>query len=552
MIAYRWLRAATRGVVGLLTILPVLALLLAVMLDRGAGGGLRDPGFPLALFASDPFAWTCVTNSLIFAASITGLSMMIGVGLGWMIARLRFWGRGVLRNALASMLAASPACLALGVLGLLGPPRHGPGPSSWSDATSGSLSLETWRGWPAWILWIWTSLPGAVALVALATARALERVHPAWLDAARLAGSGRLRTWHGLTWPLIRPSAARAAAIVFPIALLEPGVPLILGLRRTLAFQIVEAAGRPDPFPRLAVWTVMAAAIAFVGRLVLRWCGGPLLLTPAPGEGERGRAHPHVPRAGASLAMVCTAILAGAAILGWLPILGLVRPFPASVPGSGSATWSFGEVARRAMAPPVPQLVAHSCLLGLEVGAGVLLLAWVLRPDPGARLAPTIASRLVGRFALMPPLVQGVGILALPGLLASLAGAAMQHLPGLSTPLARVADLAHELTLERNPWGILSAAVALSVGARLLQAFRRAAEQQPDELRSGLEAALLAGPSRSTRTARGRTPPGPLDRRVRPGRAARRAQPGARAALHARDGRSDRRARNAHPRGRTV
>ena len=71
----------------------------------------------------------------------------------------------------------------------------------------------------------------------------------------------------------------------------------------------------------------------------------------------------------------------------------------------------------------------------------------------------------------MPPLVQGVGILALPGLLASLAAAAMQHLPGLSTPLARVADLAHELTLERNPWGILSAAVALSVGARLLQAF---------------------------------------------------------------------------------
>ena len=34
-------------------------------------GALRDPGFPLALFASDPFAWTCVRNSLIFAAAMT-------------------------------------------------------------------------------------------------------------------------------------------------------------------------------------------------------------------------------------------------------------------------------------------------------------------------------------------------------------------------------------------------------------------------------------------------------------------------------------------------
>ena len=69
MIGYRWLRAATRGAVGLLTVLPALALLLAVLVDRGADGELRDLAFPLALFASDPFAWTCVRNSLIFATA---------------------------------------------------------------------------------------------------------------------------------------------------------------------------------------------------------------------------------------------------------------------------------------------------------------------------------------------------------------------------------------------------------------------------------------------------------------------------------------------------
>ena len=60
----------------------------------------------------------------------------------------------------------------------------------------------------------------------------------------------------------------------------------------------------------------------------------------------------------------------------------------------------------------MPQVIANSLLLGLEVGLGVLILAWLLRPDPGRRHTPTIGSRLVGRFALMPPLVQGVGLLA--------------------------------------------------------------------------------------------------------------------------------------------
>ncbi len=126
-------------------------------------------------------------------------------------------------------------------------------------------------------------------------------------------------------------------------------------------------------------------------------------------------------------------------------------------------------------------------MLGIEVGAGVLVLAWLLRPDPGTRLSSTRAARLVGRFALMPPLIQGVGILALPGLLTGVAG--------LAATRPRIAKLASEVSVDRNPWSILIAAVGLSVGARLLQSWRRAAERQPDETASGLDAVLLAGGS---------------------------------------------------------
>ena len=296
MIGYRWLRAATRGVVGLLTVLPALALAVAVLVDLGPDGEPRFSLFPIALLAFDPFAWTCARNSLIFATALTAVSLIGGIAIGSAISGRPGRGRTVLRAAVCSMLTAPPACLALGFIGLWGTAEPWAGPAAMSLAVAGGLSLESWRGWPAWLLWIWASGPAAVALVAIATAAVRDHIEPAWRDAARLAGAGPVRTWRNVTWPLIRPAAARAAAIVFPLALLEPGVPLILGLRRTLAFQIVEAAARPAPFPRIAVWTAMAAAISIAARWIIRWFGGPPLLEVAgdgaqPGRNRQARAH---------------------------------------------------------------------------------------------------------------------------------------------------------------------------------------------------------------------------------------------------------------------
>jgi hypothetical protein len=92
----------------------------------------------------------------------------------------------------------------------------------------------------------------------------------------------------------------------------------------------------------------------------------------------------------------------------------------------------------------------------------------------------------------MPPLVQGVGVLATL-VVGGQVLRALKALPGMTGPAARIAELAPELAVARNPWPILTVAVGLSVGTRLLQSWRRAAERRPDEWRSGLDAALLAG-----------------------------------------------------------
>ena len=492
MIGYRWLRAAARWAVGLLTALPAVALVLAVLVDRGPDGELRDPWFPLALFASDPFAWTCARNSLIFAAAVTIFSLIGGVGLGGILARRTFWSRGAGRAAVASLLAAPPAGLAIGFLGIGGTPQSWPWLHSLRDATTGGLSLESWSGLPLWGLWIWASLPCAPRPGDARDGRGAGTRRTGLAGRRPARGAGRLRTWHGLTWPLVRPAAARAAAIVFPLALFEPGVPLVLGLRRTLSFQIVEAAARPEPFPRIAVWTMMAAVFSIAGRWLLRRWGGPALLDMA--DRVRNGVHSRSParRAGVALAMAGVAILAGAVSLGWLPVLGLVR----LLGRAGSTSWPLAEFFRQALSPPVPQLLINSLVLGFEVGLVVLVLAWLLRPDPGARHASTFRSRLVGRVALMPPLAQGVGILALPGLV-DITALLLTRIPGLEGSAARMAHLSRELDFGRNPWPLLTAAVGLSVGSRLLQSWRRAAERRPDETRAGLDAALLAGCSQT-------------------------------------------------------
>ena len=199
-----------------------------------------------------------------------------------------------------------------------------------------------------------------------------------------------------MTWPLIRPAAARAAAIVFPMALLEPGVPLILGLRRTLAFQIVEAAGRPDPFPRLAVWTVMAAAHR-LRRAGWSCDGGAGRSCSLRRRRWGSAAGPRtVPRAGASLAMACTAILAG----GGDPGLAADPRARAAVPRCGPRE-RFGDLVLRGDRSPTHwhrrcrSSSPIRCLLGLEVGAGRAAprLAAPARSGPTARADDRLAPR---------------------------------------------------------------------------------------------------------------------------------------------------------------
>ncbi|MBX6313791.1 MAG: ABC transporter permease subunit, partial [Isosphaeraceae bacterium] len=223
----------------LLVLAPIGALGLAAVVDRGPEGSLGASPFYLALALWDPFARACIFNSLVVAAGVTAGSLVLGGGLARLAERRRFWGRRPLAALILAPLAVPPLFGAIGLLWLLRP-----------------------EGDQRWLALVWLYLAAGVPRVAQAAGAVLRRIEPTWEDAARVVGASRRRLWWSLLWPIVRPEAARAAAEVFMLMLLEPGAPLVLGLRRTLAFQVVEAALAPDAAHR-------AAALGVVGVCVL-------------------------------------------------------------------------------------------------------------------------------------------------------------------------------------------------------------------------------------------------------------------------------------------
>lgn len=408
---------ATTSVLGLILLAPVLALLPAAVLDIGPRpeSRTRFSVFPLALAALDPLIWTSLWNSVAAAVIVAVGSLVIGVALGGVVARFRFWGRPVLSASITAPAVVAPALFALGLLGLFDPsgPRGLGSVVDWIVRADGYSA----RMWP-WLVWVWAALIQGVALVVLTTRSAYGRLQPFGQDAARLAGARPPRVWWTLTWPTLRPSVVSAVYLVFMINLADPAAPLVLGLRRTLGFQMVATALGPDPFPRLAAIALIVLAITLAGRSLVWWRGRSLFDADiAPGD-DRDSHDRQTQIAAWPRAAVSFLILGCWSLLAWVPVGGLMRIGLARTASPDNAhplaRLGIVDLLRRLTTDPAPRLLAHSALLGLGVVALLCLLAW--RPSRGpvvGAMARGWRSAVAFLAALVPPLVAGAGVLAL-------------------------------------------------------------------------------------------------------------------------------------------
>ncbi len=406
----------------LLLLLPMLGLPLAAFSDSLPGQSLRLTLFHFALTIADPYTWSCLRNSLVGASVVAFLSMVVGIGLARILDQSRFWGRPVLSRLAWLPGAYSPFFAALGASWLLG--SFGPLAAGSDSFGSTSRFLQDWGGWVAWI---WVETAFGVSWVALAVLGASRRLDPSWTEAARWQGASRRYVWKTITWPLVRPSAASASATVFALTLLEPGAPLLLGLRQTLPFQIVEAAIVPHPahLPRVAALAMFGLGSVLVGRLLIAWWGGTDVLglrQPDPRSFQANDQQSATLKSKKSVvprgAYVARFVLLGWVVLALAPSLAVPWMLVNGLGSTGelqAGLTSLADLADILGGSETRQLLIESALLGLTVAGLNLVLGWII----AGSVAEVFFLRML---RAIPPLILGVGVLMLPTVLAGLAG----------------------------------------------------------------------------------------------------------------------------------
>jgi len=182
--------------------LPLIALLVRAPW-RSLPGDLTAPG-----------VLTAVRLSLVCSVGALCLSLVFGIPLAWLLARVPFRGRSIVRALVLLPMVLPPVVggvallLAFGRRGLAG---------QWLDSVFGVTLPFSTLG--AMLAETFVAMPFLVITVE-AGIRAMDRRYE---DAAATLGAGRWRTFRLVTLPLIAPAVAAGGALAWARALGEFG-----------------------------------------------------------------------------------------------------------------------------------------------------------------------------------------------------------------------------------------------------------------------------------------------------------------------------------------
>ncbi len=213
-------------------------------------------------------AWVALALTLKVAGWATALNLVLGVAVGWAIARWRFPGRDLVDAALTLPMVMPPTVLGYYLLVLIG--TNGP-IGAWLLQHFGIRLIFTWQG--AVIAATVVSFP----LVFKAARAAFETTDPQLEDAARTLGINELALFFRVTLPLAWRGILAGLLLAFARALGEFGATLMVagsipGRTQTLSIAVYEAvqAGQDDTANFLVAITSITCITVLLaaGRLV--------------------------------------------------------------------------------------------------------------------------------------------------------------------------------------------------------------------------------------------------------------------------------------------
>ncbi|OWA11371.1 molybdenum ABC transporter permease subunit [Streptomyces sp. CS227] len=249
-----------------------------------------------------------VTQALRLSLVVSGwallLSLLMGVPLAWLLARVPFPGKALVRSLVLLPMVLPPTVggvallLAFGRRGVLGP---------WLESTFGlTLPFHT-AG--AVVAAAFVAMPFLV----ISLEGALAGLRPSLEETAASLGAGPLRVFVTVTLPLLAPALAAGAALTWARALGEFGATITFagnlpGATQTLPLQVyLLLQDSPEAATSVSL-LLLVIAMAVLVALRGRWTGGAVREARAtPPEGAAapadpaGLAEPGAPEEGATL-----------------------------------------------------------------------------------------------------------------------------------------------------------------------------------------------------------------------------------------------------------
>ncbi|WP_405852014.1 ABC transporter permease [Streptomyces sp. NBC_00090] len=237
------------------------------------GAHLTDPGTVQAL-----------KLSLVVSFWALGLSLLLGVPLAWLLARVPFRGKALVRSLVLLPMVLPPTVggvallLAFGRRGLLGPWLESTFGITLPFHTSGAVLAATFVAMPFLVI----SLEGA-----------LGGLRPRYEETAASLGASPVRVFFTVTLPMVAPGLLAGAALTWARALGEFGATITFagnlpGTTQTLPLHVYLLLQEEPEAATSVSLLLLAIAMAVLVALRGRWTGtpsSPRRAAPAPEPG---------------------------------------------------------------------------------------------------------------------------------------------------------------------------------------------------------------------------------------------------------------------------
>jgi molybdate transport system permease protein len=232
---------------------------------------VRAPWTTLPQRLTEPGVLTALRLSLVTASLATVLCLLLGVPLAWLLARVQFPGRRLMRALVTVPLVLPPVVggvallLVLGRRGLVG---------SWLDATFGITLPFTTAGVVVAEAFV------AMPFLVIAVEGALRGADTRYEEAAATLGARRWTTFTHVTLPLVAPGITAGAVLCWARALGEFGATITFagnfpGRTQTMPLAVYLALETDLQAAIVLSLILLAVSVTILAVLRDRWITSP-------------------------------------------------------------------------------------------------------------------------------------------------------------------------------------------------------------------------------------------------------------------------------------